>query len=423
MRHHLAVAATLGILLAFAAPASANSQTAVTIGATEVKLEPAKTGGGTATISLTNLTDKSIRLEQVEPPKGNPRCLVELDTGLLKPARTTSVTATIANACGAVTKALSFEIVPAGGVALPVDVLPPASNKVDWDLLADWFARSLIAAFVLMLAVYGAWMAASGTLIVPWESLPSLETSWSFKDSWVSSVTAITALATGVLGSSEVVKAILGKDADESLAQATIGSAVALALIAAAGVVVLLFKTLGSGKFTALGVLLGSAVALGAAGGQIGVIFESARGFDLGGREDRLDVYIVVALLLLAAYGFVSVLSVLIQGRQVTASPDPLPAGSDQVSETLFAAAVVAAASCKTEGCVERADVDAQLRRLRTPKKRTRRTDAKSRAAAELATAEAPPAAEGAQAAAAPAPRARRFVSDASCATGRAALP
>ena len=362
MKHALAVTAALvAVVLVCAAPSLAD-QAAVTIAAPETTLKAADGGGGTATISLTNLTDQPVSVE-VRPPTTMPECSAKLSENSLPPAQTTSVDVTIASTCGTVTKALKFTVAaPPLGSSLPFTVKPAASEKPNWGALS-WFVSCTFAALALMFLVYWAWMSVSGVPIRLWASLPSLDDSWTFKDSWVSNVTVIGGLLAGVFGSSSVVKAMLGADADAAVALATIGGAISVAHIGAAGVIALLFKTPAGGKFTALGVLLGSAVALGAAGGQLGVVFESAKDLDLGGRQDHLTPYLVATLVLLTTYGFFSVLSVLIQGHQDATPADPF---DEPVSDTMLAAAVLAAAMC-ADGCVDRDAVDKRVEDLRKP--------------------------------------------------------
>jgi hypothetical protein len=127
-------------------------------------------------------------------------------------------------------------------------------------------------------------------------------------------------------------------------------------------VLVIACKGLTSGKFTAFGVLLGSTLALAAAGGQLGAVYEAARHLKLGGVEDHLSVYLFLSLGLLGVYGFFSVLGVLIQGYAETPEEDPV---KEPVSETVFAAAVVAAYVSKQDGRqVNRETVDHILKDL-----------------------------------------------------------
>jgi len=353
----------VGVALALAVPPALADPAAVSVGASEVEVKPADGGGGTASIALTNLTDESITVS-ARPQSPRPQCAVTLDNdGRLKPARTTTLKATITSACGAIEDTFTFNVVPAQGKPLPVTAKLAAKKKPDWEALA-WFWRCTLLAFALSLAVYAAvTVIRSEDRLRPLDSLPYLADSWSFKDSWVSNVTVVGGLLAGVFGSSDVVKAMLGEDADEAVALATIGGAVSLALIAAAGVLVIALKTLTDGKFTVGGVLLGSTLALGAAGGQLVVVYESAKDLDLGGQEDNLGWLLIAALVLLGVYGFLSLLGVLIQGRAKPPDHDPAIA---PVSDNVFAAALLAAAMRPTSP-VTRTEVQGQLEALATP--------------------------------------------------------
>lgn len=364
-------AALLGAAFMSAVPSARADTAVVVLGASEVELDPAEGGGGTASVALTNLTNAGIAVS-AKPQTPRPQCEVTLDNnGRLGAARTTTVEATITSGCGAIDDSFRFVVVPGKGRELPVTATSTVDTP-DWDPLA-WFWRCTLLALLLALAAYGTWMLKSRQAYWPWERLPYLADSWSFKDSWVSNVTVVGGLLAGIFGSSEVVKAMLGKDAEESVALATIGGAVSIALIGAAGVIVIALKTLGDGKFTVGGVLLGSTVALGAAGGQLVVVYEAAKDFELGGREDDLTPFLIAALIVLVAYGFLSLLGVLIQGHTKPTSRDP---ATDPVSEAVFAAAVLAAAA-RPNSPVQREEVQSVLRALKPPPrpKPTRRAE------------------------------------------------
>lgn len=355
------LAVSVGAVLTLATPALGDPA-AVTVGASEVELEPADGGGGTASISLTNVTNETIAVTARPQTAAPPQCAVTLDKGgQLKAARTTMLKATIASACGTIEGAFALEILPAAGTPLPVTA-KPAAEKPDWDAIV-WFLYCTGIALLLLLGVYVVWLMKNGDFMWPWEPLPYLNDTWSFKDSWVSNVTVVGGLLAGIFGSSDVVKAILGKNADEAVALATIGGAISIALIGAAGVLALALKTLSGGKFTAAGVLLGSTIALGAAGGQLVVVYESAKDLDLGGKENHLTPFLVAAMVLLMLYGFLSVLGVLVQGHEKPEDRDPAEA---PVSETTFAAAVLAAA-VRPENPVTRAAVQEQIDALKAP--------------------------------------------------------
>jgi hypothetical protein len=194
----------------------------------------------------------------------------------------------------------------------------------------------------------------------PLTALPHLADSWSFKDSVVSSVTVIGGLLAGIFGSADVVKAMLGEEAEASVALATVAGAISVALIGAAGVLVLALRT-PEGKFTGVGVLLGSVLALGAAGAQLVIVYEATRKFDLGGFENNLTPFLWAGVLLLVLYGVLSVYSSLVQGDTEPSDPDPA------ASEAAYAAAVLAAAA-PGKPRITREEVEELIEKLQTPK-------------------------------------------------------
>ena len=144
--------------------------------------------------------------------------------------------------------------------------------------------------------------------------LKYLGATWSFKESWVSSVTVAGGLLTGIFGSSEVIKAVLGENVDGAVALATVGAAVALALLASGPLILEATKVrvadpakandIGAEHPTLGGLSLASAVTLAAAFGELWVVAASASRLDLGGSESWMP-WLLAALgtLLLAVYG------------------------------------------------------------------------------------------------------------------------
>jgi hypothetical protein len=333
---------------------------ATTLGSTEVEFTPADAGGGSAEITLTNLTRTDLQVTARPQAPPSDRCQAQLNQdGSLPRAQSRTFTATLTAGCGRVDESLGI-IVTAGDEELPtVTATVQDTEKPDWNALWRWFVGATLAAAALMLLVAITWpMFFGGTH--PFTSLPYLEDSWSFKDSWVSNVTVVGGLLAGIFASSDVLTGVLGEDADEAITLATIGGAVSVALIGAAGVLVIALKNPRSGNFTSIGVLLGSILALGGAAGQLGVVHETAQTLDLGGVEHDLRGFRDAALGLLILYGFLSVLGVLIQGRTEPDGADPV---TEPVSETVFSAAVIAA-SMSDEHEVTRQEVDSILKAL-----------------------------------------------------------
>ena len=135
---------------------------------------------------------------------------------------------------------------------------------------------------------------ALGAALILWKKVKrSIDTpleylggTWSFKDSWVSNVTVAAGLLTGLFGSTEVVNAILGDETDSAVALATVGAAIAVALIASAPLILEATKVkvaakveaeavpkgkVGPGKdyFSLGGLVAATVVALAAAFGEL----------------------------------------------------------------------------------------------------------------------------------------------------------
>jgi hypothetical protein len=370
----------VGLALLVATPSRADTAD-VTVGKSEIDLKPTD-GGGTGSIALTNLTDSPITVTAVAKPPAPDGCTVDLDNkrpdvkskNELPPQQTVTFTVT-ATSCGEIKDALQFGI-NAGGKPLPrVTAKVAEVTKINWTALWWGFVLALVVAAILM---FGTWKAAESEvkeglekLVTDdeaedpsWKSaLPYLKDTWSFKDSWASNVTLVAGLVAGVFGSSDVLKGALGDKTDESLTLATVGGAVAAGLIGLAGVVAIGFKTMKDGKFTPRGVLLGSTIALGAAGGQVVVIYLTASKLELGLSKGLLLAFSAVVLGILGWYGYASVRGVLVQGATPipVAEHDPV---AEPVSETVFSAALIAAS---TKPDLDRADVDKLLKQLQRP--------------------------------------------------------
>ncbi len=184
------------VLLA-AGPSHAD-QASVALGSIEPELTPADGGGGTAKIALTNLTDAEVDIA-ARPQTPRTNCTVQLDHDRKLPAaQSMTFTATVAAACGQITKSFPI-LVKAAGRDLPVvTATVKTAKKPDWDALSDWFVMSMLAAFALMTVVYLIWLIKldGGH---PLTALPSLDKSWSFNDSWVTNVTVVGGLLAGIL--------------------------------------------------------------------------------------------------------------------------------------------------------------------------------------------------------------------------------
>jgi hypothetical protein len=160
----------------------------------------------------------------------------------------------------------------------------------------------------------------------PLTPLKGLDKSWSFKDSWLSSVTAGAGLALGVLGSSDFLKAALGDKAEATVGAATVAGLVGAALTGAAGVLVLAIKRPGTPGITIAGLLSGSAVAFAAAGGQVWTVAVLLSDVDLGFGDAIVWVAAVAATAMLIAYACTSLLDLLLEGTKPDEAAPPAAA-------------------------------------------------------------------------------------------------
>jgi hypothetical protein len=180
--------------------------------------------------------------------------------------------------------------------------------------------------------------------------LTYLEATWSFKDSWVSNVTIGAGLLTGIFGSSDVVKELLGEDAERSVALATVGAAVAAAFIAAGPLVLHALKTGDGDHFTVFGLLAASAVTLAGAVGELWIMFRTGEKLEVDGLEDKIWVPLGLAAALLILYAFRTLRATLERG--ITEPDDPPD------SDTIKAAKMIVRALLQREGVeAEAADV------------------------------------------------------------------
>ncbi|MGI8685756.1 MAG: hypothetical protein ACR2MO_11840 [Acidimicrobiales bacterium] len=238
--------------------------------------------------------------------------------------------------------------------AVPV---PPSDDDPPWGILRTFPALllGLFAVAVLWLAIWDS-RAPVGQNRAFRTPLAQLDKAWSFKDNWVSNVTVGAGLLTGVLGSSEVVKAVLGRDAERAMAVATVGSAVALAFIGAGPIVLLSTQTKGGKSISAGGLLLAAAVTLTGALGQIAVIAVSGSRLDLGGMERYVAIPAAAATVLLLLYAYRTLRDVLDQGVAVP----PTPELSDTIkAATMIVAALTAAARDSVDETVVRQQIAA----------------------------------------------------------------
>lgn len=307
---------------------------------------------GTRSVGLafTNLTDSPLQLVAEAKDATDEGCSVFLTPTTLPPAEKTPIDATVAAGCAVDDDGFNFAVHVIG---TPIDskfdiTAAPAADdsKPAWSSLLV-FPILLAALLVVVFLLWATWRGAPGIR----DTLDNLDSGWSLKESWASNVTAIAAVLTGVFGSTDIATALLGDDAEKSIALAIVGAAVATGFVAAGPVVLNAIRgrkkvdpaavdesaAADKKKYPLVGGLLAAtAVTLTGAFGELFIMWRTAMGLDMAGWEDRAWIPAVAAAILLAVYGFTSTVETIEVG---TAEP---PAATP--SDVIKAATMIAVA-------------------------------------------------------------------------------
>jgi hypothetical protein len=304
-----AAAIAAAAVMLFAASPALGARVAATVDSREVEVKEAE-HGWTTEVGITNLADHELDLEvpfYLTKPEG---CIPRVQDGKIRVGEHRLVEVKLPPKCeagdGIVFRISSFT---PEGPPFPIEIVAVPGD--DEAAPPPWKSLWLFAGLLVLLPVASLLYARRlgkglGT------SLQHLGDTWSFADSWVSNVTVAGGLLTGILGSSDVITAVLGEGAESAVGLATVGAAVSVALLAAAPLVLEATKVTvpeprendpGGDHPRLWGFAVASAVALAAAFGQLWVVAISATRLDLGGMEDWLPwLLAALASLLLAAY-------------------------------------------------------------------------------------------------------------------------
>ena len=148
-----------------------------------------------------------------------------------------------------------------------------------------------------------------------------------------------------------MVEALLGKDPGNTIDVATVGGAIAVALIAAAPVVLGACRSWDKGSYTILGLFLAAACTLSGAFGELWVMGQTARNLSVSWLHGGGAVVISVVLCaLLAVYSVSNLRQIVLSGVDAPAPPP--------TTDTLKGARLVAAAIRRVSG---RAVADSQM--------------------------------------------------------------
>ena len=302
------------------------------IASTEVEWSEAASGLISFDVTITNLTSGAVVLgaELV----GDSSCTIGIEPGALEPNRPPqNVSIELAADCDTARGSV-LTTVRAGNAVFDVSAAEPASADTPWVQLQVFYW--LLGSTILVAAAFC--VAAKGKR---WQPLTGLDDKWDFKDAWATNVTALGAVLTGVVGTSSVVKAILGEDGDQAIALATVGAAMAAGIAIAAPIVLSILKR--GGKYTLAGVLFANAFVVSAALGELWVVAWAGSRLDKAGPTEDFAIYLAASVAAALLLGYVVVNTVAVW--RVGSTP-PKPAAP---SEELIAAALHITYCCEAD--------------------------------------------------------------------------
>ncbi|WP_421119884.1 hypothetical protein ACE2AJ_00550 [Aquihabitans daechungensis] len=242
---------------------------------------------------------------------GQPECDVAVSPKKLVSERLRSVRLTLSGDCD-VEKGAKLALTGTGGASpITVDVVAAkaAVTPEYWDDLKDGAWQGPLVALVVVAL---AWIFAMQKQFRSVRTaLPGLDKTWSFSDSWIANVTAISTAIVAVLFGSDSLESILGEKPTHALATLTAAAGLAALLVALSGMVTGALvagerqnKGAERGMLTAGGVALGALLTL--SGTFIAVFTVIGMAGDVF--EDIPDVAIVAASIavvgIVAWYGF-----------------------------------------------------------------------------------------------------------------------
>jgi hypothetical protein len=360
----MVMTAAVALLAVLTVTPTASAAPLATIDTREPALEDADDGSSSVPLALTNLTAEEVDLT-VEPADTRPGCALTPSLSKLPPTQLSTVTVAVPAACKAKDGiTITVNLAGKSGNQQTFTVNPaakPSVEPLDWQQL--WaFPVALVASILLSWLLYMYWSIGNSKATGLFQPLDGLGSTWSFKDNWVTNVTTVGALLTGIFGTSSVVKAFLGEEAEASIALATVGGAIALAFVAAGPIVLLAtksYKDVGEppkrgDAFTVFGLLLSAATVLASAFGQLWVVRATGANLDMAGLEDWLWVPFGAATLLLIVYTFRVLPDLLARGAEK-------PAAAPSVMD----AAVLIATVLKSKDDIKSADVEAAVEEVR----------------------------------------------------------
>lgn len=319
--------------LTFAAPAE------YVLVSDQATLAKSEAGAMTAAYTLVNLTDRPAPVSLTTTEAGQ-HCAATPGPAVLPASRQQKVTFTL-DKCDLPDGGTTGFTLRVGTRSFAVTAAAEAAPDPDWGVL--WVFLWTLGGGAVAVLAGRRWFHQRRPAGVPaepahagWQTaLPHLGASWSFKDSWASNVTLVSAVFTGLFGTSDLLKSIAGEAVPSVLAVVTIGSAIGIAIVGVAPLVLQAFRN-DQSQVLVGGLLVSAALAVGASGGLVLVISRSVSSLVTGWGQYMVWVGTVVALLLLASYAVASVRQNLATGLRPPA-PKPGPATAEEQSAALDA--------------------------------------------------------------------------------------
>lgn len=229
VRTTVVVALILGVQLIAAGPAPADDGPVLVADTGTVALTAKESGEATGSITLQNQgsTDATVTVAtKANVPSG---CTITPVDATLKEHRQQKLTLTFAAACNR-EQGIDF-IVTVGGVPFELHADKPKMPNPNWWAVVLSYLLVGLASIVVLTAAWNHWEPPRNRGDKDYDlTLPGLEASWKFTDSWAANATVLAALFTGIFGTKEVTTALLGEDASNLLAIALVAAAVSVGL-------------------------------------------------------------------------------------------------------------------------------------------------------------------------------------------------
>jgi hypothetical protein len=300
--------------------------------------EPALKQDGDAwkiAVGLTNIGDAPVSVTPVSTKPAvtsDDGCAVSLkDAKPIPPAQHTDIEVRYGAGCEVPDSGVAFQL-QSDALPKPFSLIaaPKEDGDAEWIALVSFPIAWVLGTLLLWAAVkFKTLKIKGGTVVDPGKALTYLPATWKFGDSWATNITLLAGVLTSVVGTSGVVKAILGEDADSAIALATVGAAIAGVIIGLGAVVLQSVKTVdqdhGVDAYTGWGLVTAGGVTLAGAYGQLWVTYRMGSKLTLGGVQDWLWIPMGLAGVLLAVYACRNVRTTI---RAGATPPDP-PAAPD----------------------------------------------------------------------------------------------